>query len=106
MLVVWQNGGPGSHIPISSKRTVRRRQNNCCAVYDPLVCTGEIDQFDHIVNVKALRVDRKLANDPDLLQGLCLPCHKRKTQAEAQAGRRKHLRKPKPHPGLIQNPED
>lgn len=98
--MVWQNGGRGSNIPDSTKRIVRARQNNCCAGHDASVCTGLIDEFDHVINVKSLGIDRSQANHPDLLQGLCKPCHKKKTQAEAQAGRTKHLRTPPQHPGL------
>lgn len=96
--MAWVNGGPGSKIPASAKRAIRIRQRNQCAVYDPTVCTGQLDEFDHIVNVKAAKVDRRTANHPDLLQGLCIPCHRAKTQAEAQAGRRRGKRPPPPHP--------
>ena len=91
--------GGKSHIPEQVKRTVRTRQHHRCMVIDPHVCTGHIDQFDHIINVKTLGVDRRDANDPDNLQGLCTPCHKVKTQAEAKAGRNRWKRQPEQHPG-------
>lgn len=100
--MTWESGGPGSHIPEKSKRAVRKRQGNRCNTIDPKVCTKVVEEFDHIVNVKKLRIDRKHANDPALLQGLCRACHAKKTQAEAQEGRKKHLRKPPRHPGLKQ----
>lgn len=96
--MAWVNGGPGSKIPESTKQTVRDRQQGWCNTIDPRVCTGQIDQFDHISNIKAQRINRAEANDADLIQGLCEPCHKVKTQAEAQAGRRRGKRPPPPHP--------
>jgi 5-methylcytosine-specific restriction endonuclease McrA len=99
--MVWRNNQPGSHIPSKSKRIVRLRQGNACICLDASVCTGEIDEYDHVVNIKALKIERSHANDPALLQGVCIPCHKKKTQAEAQAARfnRAH-RKPQEHPAM------
>ena len=98
--MAWQNGGPGSKIPERIKRHVRAQQHGHCNTINPTVCTGAIDEFDHIHNVKALGIDRGEANDPDNIQGLCTPCHQAKTQAEAQAARtrRSGRRKPRPHP--------
>jgi hypothetical protein len=96
--MVWVNGGPGSKIPIATKRTVNTRQHNRCAVFNPTLCTGSIDEYDHIVNVKAQRVDRRQANNPSTIQGLCLPCHKAKTQGEAIAARSRGKRTPPTHP--------
>lgn len=99
--MAWQNGGQGSKIPERIKRTVRHRQRNQCAGFDLSVCTGHLDEFDHIVNVKALGIARSEANDVDNIQGLCIPCHKKKTALEAVQGKRaKRFRKPAPHPGL------
>ncbi|CQD07199.1 HNH endonuclease [Mycolicibacterium conceptionense] len=100
--MAWQNGGAGSKIPAKVKRTVRHRQRNQCAVYDITVCTGQIDAIDHVINVKTLGLPRAETNtDLENLQGLCLPCHKKKTSAEAHAAKRaKRFRKPPIHPGL------
>lgn len=96
--MAWANGRPGSNIPESVKRTIRHRQHDQCAGYDPTLCTGSLDEYDHIVNLKTTGTARAHANDPDLLQGLCVPCHRAKTQAEALAGRRRGRRPPPPHP--------
>ena len=98
VLMAWANGSPGSNIPTAVKRTVRTRQGNRCAVHDSTVCTGSLDEFDHIVNVKTQRVDRRHANDPNGIQGLCVPCHKVKTQAESLAARSRGKRPPPCHP--------
>lgn len=103
--MAWDNGGPGSKIPAAVKRTVRDRQEDRCNTIDPTVCTDRIDEFDHIINVKTLGIDRAQANDPNSIQGLCLPCHKLKTQREARsaaAARAARGRHPtEAHPGLV-----
>lgn len=99
--MVWERNKTGSNIPASVKRTVRDRQHGMCATYNPTVCTGAIDEYDHTINVKATgRPRRELERDPDLLQGLCTPCHRAKVQVEAAAGRlrRSGRRTPRPHP--------
>lgn len=96
--MAWANGGAGSKIPTSIKRQVRARQNNQCTTYNPQVCTGGINEFDHVIPIAELKALRRDANNPDNIQGLCFPCHKHKTQVEAQQGRRRHLRPPPPHP--------
>lgn len=98
--MTWTNGGPGSKIPAAVKREVRERQQGQCNTIDPNVCTGRIDEFDHIINVKTLGIDRALANDPAGIQGLCRPCHTVKTQAESLAARTRGRRAPVPHIGL------
>lgn len=98
--MAWTNGAPTNRIPAATKRRVRARQGNRCNTIDPTVCTGTIDEYDHIINIKTLGIDRAKANDIDNLQGLCAPCHKVKTQREAQAGRNRWKRRPEPHPGL------
>ena len=96
----WANGNPPSHIPAQVKRIVRNRQSNRCATYNAMVCTGQLDEFDHVINIKRLGVERHEANDPDNIQGLCKPCHRSKTRAESQAGRNNWKRTPEQHPGL------
>ena len=105
--MAWDNNASGSHIPAKSKHVVRLRQNDRCVCIDPRVCTGGIAEFDHVINVKSLRIERSHANDPALLQGLCIPCHKVKTQQEAYDARwgRRH-RPPQEHPGLAPRVDD
>lgn len=104
--MTWQTGGSGSHIPERSKREVRRRQHNQCAVFDASVCNGLIEQYDHVINVKSTRIRREEQNDPDLLQGLCKPCHGKKSSAEGHLAKRaKRFRPPPAHPGLVRNPD-
>ena len=74
-------------IPAAVKREVRDRQHDQCATYDPNVCTGVIDEFDHIINIKTLGIDRSQANDPAGIQGLCTPCHTAKTHGAAHRAR-------------------
>ncbi len=96
--MAWGNHS-GSHIPPRVKNFVRKRDNGECQLrFDGCTVVGE--EFDHIANIASLRIPRSQANAPELLQLVCSACHKKKTQAEAMAGRRKHLR-PKPtNPGL------
>ena len=99
--MAWSNNKTGSNIPARVKAEVHRRQHGLCNTIDPNVCTGLINEYDHIVNVKTTgQARRDLERDPDLLQGLCTPCHKVKIQAEAKAGqaRRAGRRRPRPHP--------
>lgn len=103
--MAWTNGGPGSNIPAATKRAVRQRQGDRCNTIDPQVCTGRIDEYDHIINVASSGLDRAHANDANGIQGLCAPCHKVKTQREARAAgsaRRARGRHPQEqHPGLV-----
>lgn len=100
----WVNGQPGSHIPASIKREVRERQHDRCNTINPTVCTGVIDEFDHIINIARLGIDRRDANDPTNIQGLCKPCHRSKTRSESQAARNRRKRAPYQHPGLRRTP--
>lgn len=98
--MAWTNNAPTNRIPAATKRRIRTRQGNQCNTISFAVCTGAVDEFDHIINIKTLGIDRAKANDIDNLQGLCAPCHKVKTQREAQAARSRWKRQPEPHPGL------
>jgi len=103
--MVWPDTASGSHIPAKSKRVVRLRQNDQCVVIDVNVCNGRVEEFDHVTNIASIKVERSHANDPALLQGVCKPCHKVKTQQEAQQARHdRRYRKPLPHPGLRVDP--
>jgi 5-methylcytosine-specific restriction endonuclease McrA len=98
---MWANGGPGNHIPTSVKRAIRARQQRRCTTIDPNVCTGSLDEYDHIVNTKTSGIPRHQATASEI-QGLCKPCHNIKTQREAHAAKRaKTHRDPLPHPGLV-----
>jgi len=97
--MVWERGRESSKIPARVKAFVRARDKVCQLGY-PDICTGSIDEIDHIVGIAELRVERKHANDASNLRGVCVPCHKRRTQEQSMAGRRKHLRPPPPPPGL------
>jgi hypothetical protein len=99
--MTWTNGGPGNPIPRKVRRAVYVRQHGLCAVYDPRVCTGQLDEYDHIVNTATTHIPRHLCTAHDV-QGLCHNCHVLKTQGEAKAGKRaKRFRPPLPHPGLV-----
>ncbi|QRY51740.1 HNH endonuclease [Mycolicibacterium septicum] len=102
--MAWENGKTGSNIPKRIKAAVRRRDQVCQLNYEG--CVGQDPsypsfEFDHIVNLKAAKIPRNQANKVELLQLACKPCHKVKTQAEAKAGSRRHLRT-LINPGLAQ----
>lgn len=99
--MAWERNKTGSNIPQRVKDAVNARQDDMCACIDRTICWGTIDEYDHIINVKATgKTRRELERDPELLQGLCIPCHRVKIQLEARAGRKRRSgkRKPRPHP--------
>jgi 5-methylcytosine-specific restriction endonuclease McrA len=95
--VTWR--GEGSRIPDRVKTVVRRRDQSCRLGFDG--CTQRIDEFDHIVPLAVSGLDRRNANHPAALQGVCCSCHRIKTQREAAAGRTAWRRQPERHPGLL-----
>jgi hypothetical protein len=95
----WVNGAPGSHIPERVKRTVRNR-DQVCQLHYPNICTESIDEFDHIIGVTQSHTDRQSTNTPEHLRGVCISCHKKRTQQQATASRNRWKRQPEPHPGL------
>jgi 5-methylcytosine-specific restriction endonuclease McrA len=98
--MTWTNGGPGNRIPRRVRRAVYVRQHGRCNVYDPSVCSGSLDEYDHIVNTAVSGIPRSQCSANDV-QGLCSPCHNAKTQVEARHGKRaKRYRPPLLHPGL------
>jgi len=107
--MTWGSGRERSYIPERIKRQVRRRDDNTCQLRYPC-CTGEADEFDHIYSIKELGISRsdRRAVDPNNLRCVCIPCHRQRTQQQAQAGlaRRSWRRKPRPHPGLLLAPDD
>lgn len=75
----WEGSTRRERLP-SNWNTIRRRilkrdRHQCQAPG----CRAKATEVDHVIN-----------NDddsPENLQSLCSPCHRKKTQAEAQAGR-------------------
>lgn len=63
------------------------------------VCGATATEVDHLVNVAAGGT-----HEDDNLAAICEPCHKRKTQREAQAGRVSQRRPSERHPGLLRTP--
>jgi hypothetical protein len=104
------NWGQGSTIPARVKDQVRRR-DGVCQIAIPGVCTGRIDEMDHVVGLAEQGQRRTPTLDANALQGVCSPCHKVKTQQQAAAGRAraiaqrgglsKRLRDRESDPGLI-----
>lgn len=78
---------------------VLKRDSYQCQLRRP-GCIGLANEMDHKVNVKAGGSD-----DDDNMQGVCHPCHQRKTNEEAQAAlaaKRARLKLPAAkHPGLL-----
>ncbi|HET7386750.1 MAG TPA: HNH endonuclease [Nocardioidaceae bacterium] len=69
----------------------------CRLRYD--VCIGTATIADHKQAVKLGGAEFDLANG----QAACEPCHKVKTQAEAQAARPRRRRQPEQHPNTRSN---
>lgn len=61
-------------------------------------CAGRATQADHVLATAFGGAEYDLANG----QAVCVPCHKRKTQAESAEGmrRRSRLRPREQHPGM------
>lgn len=91
----WQGTGrgTGSDVPKAVRRAVRLRDQDTCQLgYD--CCTGTYEELDHIIGVAARGVDRMDTLTVEELQCVCRPCHKRKTQWQAQQGRALGKREP------------
>lgn len=69
------------------------RRDPLCRIADPHLCTGRSTEVDHI--------GAPDNHHPDNLRGVCTPCHKARTQAQAQAARKPQARPKPPHPGVI-----
>lgn len=103
--------GQGSRISKRVKDQVRRR-DKVCQLQVPDICTGRIDQFDHI---EGLAEQGRQRNDrpatPCELQGACAPCHKHKSEQQRLAGIARAIKKRgslskryndlEPHPGAL-----
>lgn len=70
-----------------------RAGGRCEAARHVAECNGIGTDCDHVNDPR----DHSLAN----LQWLSSPCHKAKTQREAQAAQPKRKREPEPHPGRL-----
>lgn len=94
-----QRSGPGVP-PNLRARALRRDRRLCQLRYDG--CAIQATEVDHITPVFEGGED-EMGN----LQSVCAPCHKIKTQSEAQRARQKFSRKRPParHPGQF-NPFD
>ncbi|CAN5146079.1 hypothetical protein BH11ACT6_BH11ACT6_34780 [soil metagenome] len=103
--------GQGSKIPKRIKDQVRRRdgQRGGCQLRYPGICTGGIDEFDHPDGLAAQGQQRTTVKSASEVQGVCTPCHTKKTKGQAAAGRAaaiatrgslsKRYRDHEPHPG-------
>jgi hypothetical protein len=77
--------GQGSNIPARIKAQVRRRDKVCQLQY-PGVCVKTIQQFDHIDGLADTGQQRYTVTTATILQGVCAPCHKVKTEGQRLAG--------------------
>jgi hypothetical protein len=100
--------GQGGNVPKRVKDQVRRRDRVCQIGY-PGICTGAIDQFDHPIGLAEQGLRRTGIRNASEIQGVCIPCHRLKTEQQRKAGRAKVIqqrgtlsrraRDREPHPG-------
>ena len=105
----WGSGRPGSRIPQRIKDQVRRRDRVCQLQYD--VCTGRIEQFDHVIGLAEQGLQRTAVTTAAILQGAYAPCHKVKSERQRLVGIErakqqrgslsKRYRDLEPHPGRL-----
>jgi len=86
-MAAWRNGAP-THVKTHIRKKILARDGYTCQQ-----CGSPAAEVDHIDNTRGPGYDA-LSN----LQSLCVPCHKAKTQREAQAGRAARARL-EPGPG-------
>jgi 5-methylcytosine-specific restriction enzyme A len=92
----WVDAPTDRPLPPEWKRHTRPRilaRDPWCRLAYPNVCTGRSTEVDHIG-------DRYDHTDPNL-RGVCPPCHKARTQQQAQAARNVRARPRERHPGEI-----
>ena len=93
----WASSDRRSRLPADWPKRVAevkaRAHGKCQAHVHELDCDGVGRECDHVENGD----DHSLAN----LQWLSIPCHKAKTQREAQAARPTRARPQPRHPGVI-----
>ncbi|MGV0634484.1 HNH endonuclease signature motif containing protein [Mycolicibacillus trivialis] len=88
----WGNGG----VPKRVRRIVLARDHHTCQLAYP-GCTGQATEVDDIIPVSVRGIPRSQTR-PEDCQAVCAPCHRQKTQREAQAGRNRWRRQPRKHP--------
>lgn len=94
----WSNSNRRSRLPADwpqRRRLVLDRDRRLCRLRYPGICTTVATDVDHAVAGD----NHELTN----LQAACRPCHKHKTNLEAQQARgagEKRTRPKAPHPGL------
>jgi hypothetical protein len=98
----WQGRttGQGRYVSPKVKAAVRARDKTCRLNY-PVICTGAIDEMDHPDGLAATGKPRTSVLTAGVVQGVCRPCHRRKTQQQARAGRNGWKRQAERHPGLL-----
>lgn len=77
-------------------RKIRARilkRDPLCRLAYPDICAGHSREVDHIGPPNDHR--------PHMLRGVCTPCHKRRTQEQAQAARPTRARPQEQHPGRL-----
>lgn len=93
----WETSDRRSRLPRDWPKRVTatkaRADGMCEAQVHAPGCDGIGRECDHRIN----NDDHSLTN----LQWLSTPCHKAKTQREAQAAKPKRRREPEPHPGRL-----
>lgn len=104
------NWGQGGYVSPRVKDQVRRRDKTCRLQY-PGICTGNIDQFDHIIGLAEQGLRRTSVLTAENIQGVCEPCHGKKTNEQRKAGIAKAIatrgslskryRDQEPHPGEL-----
>ncbi len=77
---------------------LERDRHRCQLQYD--CCTGTATEVDHIDPIAETGGNRSVIPPVSRLQSVCAPCHTRRTQNQARAGRSRWKRQPEPHPGL------
>lgn len=75
-MAAWRNGAP-THVKTHIRKKILTRDGYTCQQ-----CGSPAAEVDHIDNTRGPGYDA-LSN----LQSLCVPCHRAKTQREAQVGR-------------------
>jgi hypothetical protein len=101
---------PGSNIPTRIKDQVRRRDQVCQLNY-PNVCSGRIDEFDHVIGLADQGQQRTAVRSALEIRGVCSHCHAIRTEAQRRAGRARaraqrgglsrRLRDREAHPGTL-----
>lgn len=89
--MAWKSRADG--FSSSQKREILSRDRVCA-----LCGLTKATEADHIVSVVESRIQGLNPNALDNGQGLCVECHKAKTNRESAAGRRRTLAKLR-HPG-------